>query len=60
MRGGFRSPSKARITCCDGVSIVDGTRSSEIDRKSGRSEVIVVDSGKGVKFSNHSIEDEAE
>ena len=49
MRGGFRSPSKVRITSCDGVEIVEGTRSSEIDRNSGGWEVmIVVDSGESV------------
>ena len=50
MRGGFRSPSKARITSCDGVETVEGTRSSEIDRKLGGSEVITVHNGMSSRF----------
>ncbi len=31
IRGGFRSPSNARVTSCDGFRIGEGTRSSDTD-----------------------------
>ena len=48
--GGFRSPSNARVTCCDDFVIGDGKRSSDIDSSKGCSawlDVIDVDGGRG-------------
>ena len=48
--GGLRRPSNARVTCCDGLGIGEGTRSSDIDssENSGAgSDVIDVDGRKG-------------
>ena len=44
IKGGLRRLSNARVTCCDGIGSVEGTRSSEMDRiesSSAESDVIL-------------------
>lgn len=41
VRGGFRRPLKVKVTSCDGGWIVEGIRSSEIERNEGGLVVIV-------------------
>lgn len=42
MSGGFRRPSNARVTCCEGVGIGAGTRSSDMERRESSSAGAVV------------------
>ena len=50
------SPSKVRVTCCEGVASVKGTRSSEMDNSSAGSGVMIEGGGRVGKLRTTKLE----